>query len=280
MSNSSHTPDVWAQLAAPLHPSHISWRIDSKPVLKNGKYFARFVCYIEAGTVRERLDSIVPGEWDLSLEYLPSRDAVDAGTGNVDHEQDFAFKAKLRILGVIREDVGTGRDYKNASTDAFKRAAVRFGIGHELYQMEQLWVEVDGDGKYAKPVEDPQAAYDRKYGSGKQNPNPTAAVQAKGGFVTLKTRGEQMSGAESASASTTSTPQSFDPDPVSCPKCGGRMFDNRLTKRNPKAPDYKCRNRTCDGVIWPPKEPTRGNAMDANDYVREPDLHDDDELPF
>ena len=31
------------------------------------------------------------------------------------------------------------------------------------------------------------------------------------------------------------------------------MWDNRLTKRNQKAPDYKCQNRSCDGVIWPPK---------------------------
>jgi hypothetical protein len=31
------------------------------------------------------------------------------------------------------------------------------------------------------------------------------------------------------------------------------MWDNRLSKRNPKAPDFKCRNRSCDGVIWPPK---------------------------
>ena len=45
-------------------------------------------------------------------------------------------------------------------------------------------------------------------------------------------------------------------DSPACPKCGGRMWDNRATKRNPKAPDFKCRDRTCDGVIWPPK----GNA--------------------
>lgn len=41
-------------------------------------------------------------------------------------------------------------------------------------------------------------------------------------------------------------------EPV-CPKCGGAMWDNRLTKRNPKAPDYKCKDGTCDGVIWPPR---------------------------
>ncbi len=38
-----------------------------------------------------------------------------------------------------------------------------------------------------------------------------------------------------------------------CPKCGGRMWDNRIGKRNPKAPNFKCRDRSCDGVIWPPK---------------------------
>lgn len=36
-----------------------------------------------------------------------------------------------------------------------------------------------------------------------------------------------------------------------CPKCAGRMWDNRATKRNPKAPDFKCRDRRCDGVLWP-----------------------------
>jgi hypothetical protein len=28
------------------------------------------------------------------------------------------------------------------------------------------------------------------------------------------------------------------------------MWDNRRTKRNPKAPDCRCRDRSCTGVIW------------------------------
>jgi hypothetical protein len=74
----------------------------------------------------------------------------------------FAFKCRLQILGVIREDVGQGADYKAAATDAFKRAAVRFGIGHELYSYEQNWVQVDGDGRFAQPVEDPNDVYERR----------------------------------------------------------------------------------------------------------------------
>ena len=38
-----------------------------------------------------------------------------------------------------------------------------------------------------------------------------------------------------------------------CPKCQGPMWDNRVGKRNPKAPDFKCKDKECDGVIWPPR---------------------------
>ena len=203
----------------------ISWRQDGRPTLRDGRHYARFVCYIEANTVRERLDSVVPGEWDLTLELMPSL------VGSDDADSAVAFKARLQVLGVIREDVGTGRDYKQASTDAFKRAAVRFGIGHELYAYEQNWVEVDGDGKYAKALEDPQQAYERRHGLG--------AAELPGGRGSVAAR---------AVATVLS-----DVDALACPKCGGRMWDNRLTKRNPKAPDYKCRDRSCDGVVWPAK---------------------------
>src|SRR3954447_11427467 len=190
--------DVWSKLSAPVPTGAISWRQDGKVTARDGKYFARFVAYIEANTVRERLDAVVPGEWDLTLELLPPIAGED-GEGT-----QCSFKARLQILGVIREDVGTGRDYKQASTDAFKRAAVRFGIGNELYAYEQNWVEMDGDGKYAKPVEDPQVAYSRRYG------NATAT----------------------AVSATTAQPNLSDPpvsmltdmEIVSCPKCGGRMW--------------------------------------------------------
>ncbi|HWE42401.1 MAG TPA: hypothetical protein VG432_07845 [Gemmatimonadaceae bacterium] len=40
-----------------------------------------------------------------------------------------------------------------------------------------------------------------------------------------------------------------------CPRCGSEMWDNRATKKNPRAPDYKCKAAGCEGVIWPPREP-------------------------
>jgi hypothetical protein len=66
------------------------------------------------------------------------------------------------------------------------------------------------------------------------------------------------------------------------------MWDNRLSKRNPKAPDYKCRNRSCDGVIWPAKPgqraSTNGRASgDAGSLVPEgeaPATAGADQIPF
>ena len=221
--------DVWARLAAPLSGAAIFWRQDGKPIARDGKFFARFVAYVGANTVRERLDSVVPGEWDLTLTPLPSL------IGDDPTEATCSFKARLQVLGVVREDVGMGRDYKQAATDAFKRAAVRFGIAHELYAYGVNWVELDGDGKNAKPLEDPAVVYARRTGG-----------------TTLRVAEGNGSAHQQSAAPAQSRP-ALALDEEQCPKCGGRMWDNRLTKRNPRAPDFKCRDRACDGVIWPSK---------------------------
>lgn len=83
------------------------------------------------------------------------------------------------------------------------------------------------------------------------------------------------------------------------------MWDDRTSKRNPRAPDFKCRNKPkerggpgCEGVIWPPRDgspspypasaPRRGGADSrAGSYggasappVDDAPPHDDDDLPF
>ena len=248
--------DVWSKLSAPVPTGAISWRQDGKVTARDGKYFARFVAYIEANTVRERLDAVVPGEWDLTLELLPPVTGLDEDA----NQGACSFKARLQILGVIREDVGTGKDYKQAATDAFKRAAVRFGIAHELYAYEQNWVQMDGDGKYAKPIEDPALTYARRYG--RPRVGSGTAPEAAQTAAPVEREAEVPFSEEPAVVPVATGPLAS--DEPSCPKCGGRMWDNRLTKRNPKAPDYKCRDRSCDGVIWPPKT-GKGETPDTSD---------------
>jgi len=57
---------------------------------------------------------------------------------------------------------------------------------------------------------------------------------------------------------------------ATCPKCKGKMWDNRAGKTNPKAPDFKCRDKSCDGVYWPgqwppkPKDESQTDAFDSS----------------
>jgi hypothetical protein len=250
--------DVWAQLAAPLPTGVIAWRQDGRPIHRDGKFFARFVAYVDANTVRERLDGVVPGEWDLTLELLPTL-ALDEN-----EDATCSFKARLQILGVIREDVGTGRDYKQAATDAFKRAAVRFGVAHELYAYDQNWVQVDGDGKYARALEDPADAYARR-----------------------ASRNTNLAPMQDDDPIDRPAVAAIPSDEPSCPKCGGRVWDNRISKRNPKAPDFKCRSRSCDGVIWPARatgaDRSTESANETSGSSHEPKsdrVSALDELPF
>ncbi len=105
---------------------------------------------------------------------------------------------------------------------------MRFGIGNELYSFGQNWVPMDGDGKYAKPLEDPRTVYERR-----EEKRDTPSRPFTRGLIAT--------------------------DIPPCPKCGGRMWDNRIGKRNPRAPDFKCRDRGCDGVVWPAR-PTGGDS--------------------
>ncbi len=225
--------------------------------------------------MRERLDGVVPGEWDLTLELLPTL-AVDAAD-----DATCSFKARLQILGVIREDVGTGRDYKQAATDAFKRAAVRFGIAHELYAYEQNWVPVDSDGKYARPLEDPADVYARRASRTSERLADRAAADepSRDSSESESVDDVKAGGALDVVSGTVAI------DEPTCPKCGGRMWDNRISKRNPKAPDFKCRSRACDGVLWPPRanagspESTTFESPDATS-ARTERVSALDELPF
>jgi hypothetical protein len=163
---------LWSELAKPLRPGE---------------------------TVRQRLDAVVPGEWDLTLEVLPP--------------SVVGFKARLQILGVIREMAAIGNDYPHAAVKAFFGAARLFGVEVRA---------PDATTRHETP-----------------KPGPVAEALPKN-EPALPPRQEPPVRAEAD-------------DEEECPKCGGRMWDNRATKRNPKAPDFKCRDRSCDGVIWPPR---------------------------
>ena len=127
-------------------------------------------------------------------------------------------------------------------------------------------VSDDDDGEAAtaptrRPAQEPSRAPARPEPSQRPSAPPAALVEAA---ERVQTR---MGGTAEFHRST------------DCPKCGGPMWDNREKKTNPKAPDFKCRDKGCDGTIWkfkaPPEPvPIPGGFLerDGNDFP--------DEIPF
>ncbi len=128
-------------------------------------------------------------------------------------------------------------------------------------------MQVDGDGRYAKPVEDPQTAYERRLTREKPSGRSSKSARAEG-------KAEESSPA----LELRKTPLTSDVPP--CPKCGGRMWDNRIGKRNPRAPDFKCRDRSCDGVIWPAKPAGTAERTQRTDAEHAAEAPADDQAPL
>jgi hypothetical protein len=66
----------------------------------------------------------------------------------------------------------------------------------------------------------------------------------------------------------------------SCPTCSGSMWDNREKKTNPKAPDFKCKDKNCQGVIWKYGEKPRGPVPQTRGPLLDAPPPTDDDMPF
>lgn len=97
---------------------------------------ALLLWFIDARAIMDRLDDVVgPENWSFSWMPIP------VAEGRV------AVQGKLRILDVVKEDVGEAQSedepHKSAVSDAFKRCGVHYGLARYLYSMPQIWWPYD-----------------------------------------------------------------------------------------------------------------------------------------
>ena len=121
--------ELFAALAAPFENDEV----------RNRQQGGRQLQYITARTVMNRLDDVLGPEnwWD---EYQP-----------LEHSVICRLTVKLPDGSTLtKSDAGgyagmpdSGDDEKSGFSDAFKRAAVKFGIGRYLYRLPHQWADYD-----------------------------------------------------------------------------------------------------------------------------------------
>lgn len=125
----------FAALQAPFPPDRVSWRIGSTTQDKN-KGMA--LAYIDARDVYERLDAVCgPGGWQCRYSHADKKTICEVG---IKVGGEWVWKAN----GAGDSDVEAE---KGALSDAVKRAAVVWGIGRYLYDIDSPWVEIETKGK-------------------------------------------------------------------------------------------------------------------------------------
>jgi hypothetical protein len=127
------------QLSAPFDPSKVSWRVGA--TTKN-KSKGMALAYIDARDVMERLDDVCGiGNWQCKYSHAGQKTICDIG---IRINNEWVWKAN----GAGDSDVEAE---KGAASDAFKRAAVVWGVGRYLYDIKSPWVELNQYKQFANP---------------------------------------------------------------------------------------------------------------------------------
>ncbi len=137
--------DIFARLAAPFPPEVVHWRIGSRSGDK-----ASALAYIDARIVMDRLDTVVgPQNWQD--KYADKGGGVTVCSLGINVTPTLASVERGPIATWVWKEDGAGTTQfeaeKGQISDAFKRAAVKWGIGRYLYSLPAPWVDLDDSGK-------------------------------------------------------------------------------------------------------------------------------------
>jgi len=153
----SDTLKILSELREPFHPDQVRWRVGTA---KDGG-MATVLAYVDARAVMERLDATLGPRWQDSYTELRAFGRSGGGDAEYNGKKQVRRSSSvivctislyLELLGgawqwVGRSDGGVDSAVeadKGAISDAFKRAAVHWGIGRELYAMPYTVARMNG----------------------------------------------------------------------------------------------------------------------------------------
>ena len=144
--------DVSEQLKIPFPVNRVHWRTGSTnkkaQERSTGDKYAKAtkgmpLAYIDARDVMQRLDEVFGvGKWQDNY--------FETNSGRIICELSCFIDSMWIKKSDGAGDTGTEGE-KGAISDAFKRAAVKFGIGRYLYAIKSGWIDLDNYGKFQIP---------------------------------------------------------------------------------------------------------------------------------
>jgi len=126
------------QLKNPFDPKFVKWRIGAT---NSDKTKGIALAYIDSREVKKRLDDVCGVEnWRDRL--IP----IDGGfISEIDIRIDGEWITRSNAAGNTKVE-----PIKGGASDAFKRTAAKWGVGHYLYYLPTLWVAIKQQGKNSR----------------------------------------------------------------------------------------------------------------------------------
>lgn len=158
----------FAKLTAPFSPDDIHWRVGAT---NKDKTKGMALAYIDARAVMERLDAVCgPENWQCRYPHANGKTVCEIGlymgVGNSALTSPPQWIWKADGAGDTDHEAEKG-----ALSDAFKRSAVRWGIGRYLYDLTSPWVEIEQYGKSYKIKDSEQPKLRKLLGGGQAAPS-------------------------------------------------------------------------------------------------------------
>ena len=134
-----------SKLKEPFKAEDIEWRLQQCGEKKDGGFWGKCLAYITSRAVQERLDEVCGTDGWRSEVRKDGNAYLCTLSIRIKHE-DGSTEWISRTDGADATDI---ESVKGGISSALKRAAVQFGIGRYLYDLEEGWATVSENGKYS-----------------------------------------------------------------------------------------------------------------------------------
>lgn len=150
---------IQAELARPFAPEDLEWRLQ-KAFESRGGMVGIAVPFVTNRAIMNRLDAVVgPENWYNDFKPWHAAGKKEAQICGI----SIFFEGKGFITKWDGAEDSDIEPIKGGLSDSMKRAAVQWGIGRVLYNMDAVFVEVEQRGKSWVIKKDQRAKLDKAY---------------------------------------------------------------------------------------------------------------------